>query len=146
MNLVPDITLLYEFLIFVAVMVSLNYLIFKPLSRLNARRQENLSTLSGDIDILEARKAAAQDTYSRKLEVLRGDILTYKSSVKADIDRERDKIIEGARQKTDAFLAKEGDSLKREVDEARSFLHAQIRHLADTVFTKIMGRSPAARS
>jgi len=65
--------------------------------------------------------------------------------IKADInqksDKERDNILDKARQEAEVWLQGEEEELKAAAEESRRFLNSQTRELASEIFTRIMGRS-----
>lgn len=133
-------TLIVQLLIFLAVMTSLNLLVFRPLGRLQERRDSSWRDLQERLDGSDREGAELASECQRRLEDIKHQVLATRAAAKEKIDRERDGIFSDARRKADALLGKERDDLRKEAILAREFLDTKAKQLAGEIFRKVMGR------
>lgn len=126
--------------IFLVVMTSLNFLIFKPLGRRREISDSFFQGLRNDISAMEEARENLTADYNGRMELLKKDLQAYRNKVHSELDREKGAIIEKARKEAEALIMKEEERMRADVVAARQFLNSQTVSLAEAVFSKVMGR------
>jgi len=137
-----DGTFLFQLAIFLLVLVSLNQLVFKPLKKHQENRDNSFDSLGNEIKTAENDNNKLISEYSERIDRLKSEMQHIKADIKQKTDKERDEILEKARQEADGWLQKEEEELQAAAAESRRVLNTRTRQLASDIFTRIMGRSP----
>jgi F-type H+-transporting ATPase subunit b len=139
-----NISFLIELGLFLVVMISLNFLVFKPLARLHDHREKTVNDLQEGLDSLEKARSDRSVSYEKHIEDLKSEIQIYKNGIRETMNNEKRTILGEAHKKANLILQKEGADMKSDLAAAQKQLREQSHQLAEIVFRKVMGRSPGA--
>lgn len=139
-----NLSLLIQMAIFLAVMVTLDFFIFKPLSKRQETRDSIIGQLKNDLVALEKDKTDRISVYNQRIDFVKNDIQALRNKMNEELDRKRSEIIDSARSEAELIIKKEEEALRSDFVNSRKFLDSQTRQLSETIFFKIMARHPEA--
>jgi F-type H+-transporting ATPase subunit b len=140
-----NISLLIQLLIFLVVMICVNFLLFRPLDRLHERRRQAFQRLEDDVAALEREKTRKVAAYQQRLDEEHRQILSYRGSLNEALEREKVSILAQARKQAGEIVGQETSELQADLAAVRQALEAQTRRFAEEVFAKVVGRPLGAK-
>jgi F-type H+-transporting ATPase subunit b len=140
MQVYPNATILFQFLQILALVILLNFLLFKPILKALKKRQETVRSLG---DQAEGRRREAEGmgkAYDESMKGRKTPILEERDGLLKQTHAASMKVIEEARRDLTEELAKVKDGVRREAEKALQALKVESDALAGEIVKKIMKR------
>ena len=138
-----DISILYQIILFVILLVILNKLFFKPYLQLLDQREYRTTGAEHDSADLEHEGARLRAQYEEKIDQAQTAGYTAKDAILQDARQQREKILTQARQEAAGQL----DQTRREVALAlqreRQLAAVEATAVAQEMVNKVLGRTVA---
>ena len=134
-------TFLVQLGFFLAFMVIVNLLLFRPMRAHLARRQRTIDNLKATAGGSETELAQLTAEYSRRIAAAREENLACRADVRKEALEEQRAAIEEAKRQAILTVDAAEDDLKKEVEAARAHLKNEVRALADAISAKVLGRA-----
>jgi F-type H+-transporting ATPase subunit b len=133
---------LYQLIVlFALLVVPVNMLILKPLLRVLDERLEHIEGVRARAERLEKDADAVLEQYEQAVRDVRQEAELARRS---QIGRARDQTLEktgAARSEAEGEIDRARGALASSIESARTALHAEARHLARDVATRVLGRA-----
>lgn len=134
-------TVLIHLVFFLAMLVILNELLFKPLLRVMDEREKRVE---GNRQI--ALKAGSESDhlkkdYTSQLDAAKKDSVKERDEIRKLAEAEEDKIIKAAREKAGDMIGTLRESIAAEFDQAQATLRADSETLGKEIAKRILGRA-----
>ncbi|KMY68620.1 hypothetical protein AAU61_03020 [Desulfocarbo indianensis] len=134
-------SLLWQIANFLVLMVALNYLLYKPIRGMLAKRAEKMAQLNGEITASkEGAKSKEEELESRRVEARRQGMATAEE-LKAEGRAKEREVIEAATKEMEQTVAKVRAEIQAEIGQARDELKEQVQSFGKELAQKILGRS-----
>jgi len=134
-------TFLVQLGFFLAFMLMVNVLVFRPMRAYLARRQRTIDNLRSDAGGAEGMLAELAATYTGRITAAREEMLGCRASARKDGLGKQRVILDEAKRQAVIAVDAAGDELQREVIAARAQLELDARSLAAAIATKVAGRA-----
>jgi len=138
MNLSPDITFFYQLILFLIVLFSLNYLLFRPALRLLDKRKNATVGVKAEIVRLGSLTEERIKQHEEKIAQAKAQGATIKEKIRKDGEGEAGKILGQAKLEADRHLTEMQKKLAQEQSEARLQLRKTVEDLGKGVAERIL--------
>jgi len=136
----PDWTIFVAALVFLLTLLSLNYLLFKPLFRVMDERQARTAGLRSKAHQLQESYDASLEKYQTSLKQERQSGYKVAEEARKEALADRALRLTEARQKADEAKALTRKELEKEVEKSKEFLKKEARQLARLITTQVLRR------
>lgn len=123
---------------FLALIVILNYLLYRPMLRLFDQRKENTEGAIEEAKRLEEKRQQQLAIYNKELTEAREKAKEIYNSLRQEGLQEQKKLIEEAHAHALKEITEAREALKKEADRVRSQLGEQVRQFADEIVNKLV--------
>ncbi|MDO8493765.1 MAG: ATP synthase F0 subunit B [Deltaproteobacteria bacterium] len=137
-QLLPDQTVFFQLVIFLIVAVSLNHLVFKPTLRLIRLRRERTEGETVKIEELKTRVEAHLKEYQQKIREAKEEGFKIKEAIRKEGELQGHKILQEAKQVSQAEMEKIRQSMLAEMDRARKTLQEKAASLSKEIEDKVL--------
>ncbi|MCD6526419.1 MAG: ATP synthase F0 subunit B [Desulfuromonas sp.] len=135
-----DWTMLVQFVNFLVLMAVLNVLLYRPLRKVMAERQETIDDGHQKARDLEASINEKMESYESKLQKAKIEGSQEAAVLRAEAAKQESAILGEARGEADKSLAELKSKVAGEADDARKTLVKETKSLASIIATKVLGR------
>jgi len=139
-SLIPDKTAVWQFLIFMAVMVILTIFVFRPTLKILEKRREQTADLSNRADQLIADAIKMDKEYTDEMEVAKKEGAATEQELIRQGEEEARAVITNARNEAQQTMLNWRGQLKTEGAETQQRLQHNIDEFAQMIINKILGR------
>lgn len=136
-----DITLVYQMVNFLFLLLLLNFILFRPIRRAIEERQRKFKGLEGEIGSLNEDIQKRLDEWQAGLDAARSAGLEKREEIKKGGLEEEKGIIEQVRGEVDEKIKGVRTQMAKDTEETRGKLRAQVESFSREVAEKILGRS-----
>ncbi len=126
---------------FLAVLVGLHFIIFKPMLRLLEEREKNIVKDREVAALEEARVKEKMDELEEKLARAKAKANEERKTLREEIRRGEQEILDRARAEGDALVADARTQIETERKAASRALREETDALANEIATSVLGRS-----
>jgi len=140
-NVIPDITLLYQMAIFLALVFVLNILLYKPLLKIIDRRKKQLEELENEIKLFNDSVDKKASEYEEKLKQAKANASELKKEIILEGNEQAKKIVDTVRGEIPALTQQFQQKIDKEIAAARKILDTQSKKLSVDIAQKVLGRS-----
>ncbi|MBN1474744.1 MAG: ATP synthase F0 subunit B [Syntrophaceae bacterium] len=140
-NVIPDITLLYQMAIFLALVFVLNILLYKPILKIIDRRKKQLEELENEIKLFNDSVDKKASEYEEKLKQAKANASELKKEIIQEGNEQAKKIVEAVRGEIPALTQQFQQKIDKEITAARKILDTQSKKLSVDIAQKVLGRS-----
>ena len=134
-------TFLVQLGFFLTFMLIVNVALFRPMRAYLARRRRTIENLKATAGGSESALAELAAEYTRKMTAAREENLSCRSDVRKEALAEQRALIDEAKRQAILTVDAAEDELAAEVTAARAHLQSEMRHLAESISTKVLGRA-----
>lgn len=134
-------TFLAQLGFFLAFMLIVNQLLFRPMRAYLARRQRTIDNLRATAGGSDAALAELTERYTRGIAAAREENLSCRADVRKETLREQRALLDEAKRQAILTVDAAEDDLAREVAAARAQLERDTRTLAAAISAKVLGRA-----
>jgi len=134
-------TFLAQLGFFLAFMVIVNLMLFRPMRAYLARRQRTIENLRATAGGSDAALTALSEDYTRRIGAVRDENLSCRADVRKETLREQRALLDEAKRQAILTVDAAEDELKREIAATRAQLERDTRSLAAAISAKVLGRA-----
>lgn len=138
MNLSPDITFFYQLILFLIVLFSLNYLLFRPALRLLDKRKTATVGVKEEIVRLGSLTEERIKQHEEKIAQAKSQGAMIKEKIRKEGETEAGKILGQAKSEADRHLTEMQKKLAQEQSEARLQLRRTVEDLGKGMAERIL--------
>jgi F-type H+-transporting ATPase subunit b len=135
-----DNTIFLQALLFLFLLVVLNFLLFRPWLEIRERRAKRIGGALKDAAELRERATSSEADYAARLARARDEAMTIRSDRRREADEQEAAIVADARREATAALEARKQVLAGEVEQARVELGGRVDSLARDITSQILGR------
>jgi F-type H+-transporting ATPase subunit b len=135
-----DNTVFLQGLLFLFLLVVLNFVLFQPWLEIKDRRAKRIGGALEDAAELRERATATEADYAARLAKARDEAMTIRSERRREADEKEAAIVGDARREAAASLDARKQALTREVERARGELGGRVDSLARDITSQVLGR------
>jgi F-type H+-transporting ATPase subunit b len=135
-----DNTVFLQGLLFLFLLVVLNFVLFQPWLEIKDRRAKRIGGALEDAAELRERATATEADYAARLAKARDEAMTIRSERRREADEKEAAIVGDARREAAASLDARKQALTREVEQARGELGGRVDSLARDITSQVLGR------
>ena len=140
-NVIPDITLLYQMAIFLVLVFVLNILLYKPILKIIDRRKKQLEELENEIKLFNDSVDKKASEYEEKLKQAKANASEAKKEIIQEGNEQAKKIVDVVRGEIPALTQQFQQKIDKEITAARKILDEQSKKLSVDIAQKVLGRS-----
>jgi len=140
-NVIPDITLLYQMAIFLVLIFVLNILLYKPILKIIDRRKKQLEELENEIKLFNESVDKKASEYEEKLKQAKANASEVKKEIIQEGNEQAKKIVDAVRSEIPALTQQFQQKIDKEITVARKILDDQSKKLSVDIAQKVLGRS-----
>ncbi len=140
-QVIPDITLLYQMINFLVLLFVLNLVLYKPIRKVLLERKARIEGMQEGAEKASTDLVAGEDAYKEGLKQARAEGLKSKEAFIEEASKEEKEIIDGINKKAQANFAEIKQQVAAETEQARKALEAEVDAFAKTIGEKILGRA-----
>lgn len=136
-----NVSLLYQLINFLVLLVALNFILFKPIRQIMLEREQNISSAFGDAKAAQERMQSQLAQYNAMLaEAKQKSTAVYNGMYQQGLDAQRD-MIAAERTKAGEMLDKARAEVLAASNAARAELKKDAERLSQDITTKLLGRA-----
>src|SRR4030065_2786608 len=129
-NVIPDITLLYQMAIFLVLVFVLNILLYKPILKIIDRRKKQLEELENEIKLFNDSVDKKASEYEAKLKQAKANASELKKEIIQEGNEQAKKIVDVVRAELPAMTQEFQKKIEKEISDARLILDKQSQKLS----------------
>lgn len=136
-----NISLLYQLINFIVLLVVLHFILFKPIRQVMLEREQNISSAFGDAKAAQDRIQNLLEQYNASLaEAKQKSASTYNANYQQGLDAQRD-MIAAERAKAGEMMDKARAEITAASTAARADLKKEAERLSLEITSKLLGRA-----
>ena len=136
-----NISLLYQLINFIVLLVVLHFILFKPIRQVMLEREQNISSAFGDAKAAQDRTQSLLEQYSASLaEAKQKSAAIYNANYQQGLDAQRD-MIAAERAKAGEMMDKARAEISAVATTARADLKKEAERLSLDITSKLLGRA-----
>jgi F-type H+-transporting ATPase subunit b len=136
-----NITLLWQLVNFIVLLIALNFILFKPIRQIMQEREQGISSAFGDTKAAQERMQNILERYNASLaEAKQRAMTTYNAIYQQGLDAQRD-MISAERAKAGEMLDKARGEITAASAAARADLRKEAERLSQDITSKLLGRA-----
>lgn len=136
-----DWTILIQMVNFIILIWALNYVAYRPIRGILAKRKEKVEGLESGIDRFESDAVEKADAIEAGIKEAREKGLKMKEAMAEKARQEEQQMLEKINQQARQDLEEIRSRVARETDEVRQSLQSQIEFFANEISKKMIGRT-----
>jgi len=137
----PDITLLIQMINFLALLVILNFILFRPIRKVIKERNQIMQDFNSDITSLTDEAQESMNQFERKILEARKEGMSRIESMKDQGEEAEAELISATNQEVQAKVEEARKRIESDIQDARDQLQTQVQAFSVAVSEKILGRS-----
>jgi F-type H+-transporting ATPase subunit b len=137
---VPDITLIYQMVIFLALVFLLNILLYKPILSIIDRRKKQLEESENEIKLFNESVEKRVAEYEEKLKLAKLKASDQKKEIIQEGANQAKNIVDAVRSEIPVIAREFQQKMDKEVDRAKLILDGYSKELSLQIAQKILGR------
>ena len=136
-----NVSLLYQLVNFVVLLIALNFILFKPIRQVMVEREQGISSSFGDAKAAQERMQNLLENYNKSLaDAKQKATATFNSIYQQGLDAQRD-MIAAERAKAGEMLDKARAEVASGAAAARADLKKEAERLSQEITSKLLGRA-----
>jgi len=136
-----NISLLYQLINFIVLLVVLHFILFKPVRQVMLEREQNISSAFGDAKTAQDRVQGLLEQYNSSLaEAKQKSAAAYNTNYQQGLDAQRE-MITAERTKAGEMLDKARAEIKAASSAAQADLKKEAERLSQDITAKLLGRA-----
>jgi F-type H+-transporting ATPase subunit b len=140
-DVLPNYSVFIQLINFIVLLVVLNFVLYKPIRGILAKRKEKIAGLNGDITTsTEGAKSKQDELDNLRMEANRQGAQA-REELKGEGQAEERKLIDAATAEMEASVAKVRKQVSEEIGKAREELKGEVQAFGRELAQKILGRS-----
>ncbi len=139
-KVIPDLTLVVQMAIFIALIFILNYLLYKPILSIIERRKKQLEEADNEIKLFKDSVDKKVAEYDEKLNKAKTGASDLKKEIINEGAEQAKKIVDAVRNEIPLMTQEFQKKMDAEMQAARQILDGQSRKLSMEIAEKVLGR------
>lgn len=136
-----NVSLLYQLVNFIVLLVALNYILFKPVRQVMQEREQGISSAFSDAKAARDRMQNLLEQYNASLaEAKQKASATFNEIYQQGIDAQRE-MVSAERAKAGEMLDTARSDVAAAADAARAELKSEAERLSQEITSKLLGRA-----
>jgi F-type H+-transporting ATPase subunit b len=136
-----NISLLYQLINFIVLLIALNFILFKPIRQIMREREQGISSALEDAKAAQNRMQSLLENYNASLaESKQKATSAYNAIYQQGLDAQRD-MISAERTKAGEMLDKARAEIAAAASSARADLKKEAERLSQDITSKLLGRA-----
>jgi len=136
-----NISLLYQLINFIVLVIALNFILFKPIRHIMREREQGISSALEDAKAAQNRMQSLLEHYNASLaESKQKAASSYNAIYQQGLDAQRD-MISAERTKAGEMLDKARAEIAAAANSARADLKKEAERLSQDITSKLLGRA-----
>jgi F-type H+-transporting ATPase subunit b len=136
-----NVSLLFQLVNFIVLLIVLNFILFKPIRQIMQEREQGISSSFGDAKAAQERTQNLLEQYNASLaEAKQKAATTYNTIYQQGLDAQRD-MISAERTKAGEMLDKAQAEIVAAANAARTDLRKEAERLSQEITSKLLGRA-----
>ncbi len=136
-----NITLVYQMINFFAMIIILNFILYKPILAIIEKRQKTFEDSDNEIKRLNETIAQKMAEYEEKVRQAKLNAVAEKGDIVKEGTDKAKEVIDAVRAEVPGMMDGFRSKLNVELDTARSFLTGKSKELSVEIAEKVLGRS-----
>jgi F-type H+-transporting ATPase subunit b len=136
-----DFSIFYQIILFVALWVILDKLLFQPYLHLLAERERKTTGAEHDSSALEHQGARIKTQYEEKIAQAQAAGYAAKDAIVQDGRQQREKILSQARAEAAGTLERVRKEVASALEQERRLAVAEVNNMAGAMVAKVLGRT-----
>ncbi len=136
-----NITLVYQMINFFAMIIILNFILYKPILAIIEKRQKTFEDSDNEIKRLNETIAQKMAEYEEKVRQAKLNAVAEKGDIVKEGTDKAKEVIDAVRAEVPGMMDGFRSKLNVELDTARSFLAGKSKELSVEIAEKVLGRS-----
>lgn len=136
-----DYTLFIQIANFLILIFVLNFLMYRPIRNMLAKRKEKIENLEENIEIAETGAKEKEDEFASGIRNARSEGQKEKEALLEAAASEEREIIDRINQKAQADLSEVRQKIQKDADDVRNSLLSEVDTFANEIGKKILGRA-----
>ena len=142
-TVIPDFTLVVQMVIFLATVVILNRLLYKPILSIIDRRKKQLEESENEIKLFNESVDKRAAEYEEKLKQAKLKASEQKKEIIQEGVNQAKSIVDAVRNEIPAIAREFQQKMDKEIEKAKGVLDGRYKDLALEIARKILGRPVA---
>jgi F-type H+-transporting ATPase subunit b len=142
-QLVPDATLLLHLVLILVMVVVLNRTLLKPINRILAEREKQISGQLSEASALKAETEEKLRKYNETLHEARTDGYRLLEKERGEALKQKDEKVRVYRDQMSKDVAQQVEATRKQEEAVRAELEAQATSISDLITSRILRRRPA---
>jgi F0F1-type ATP synthase membrane subunit b/b' len=139
-ELIPDFTIVYQWILFMIAFMALHFCVFRPALHLIDRRRTGTDGAKETADALKIESEKLAAVYEKKLESARLEGIRKKDEIRTSGEKYKEESIKKARAEVERSLEEVRSKIDLESKEATLQLRSKSREMAHEIASKILER------
>jgi F-type H+-transporting ATPase subunit b len=139
-TVIPDLTLLVQMVIFLALIFALNLLLFKPILSIIDRRKKQLEESENEIVLFNESVEKRVAEYEEKLKQAKIKASDMKKEIIQEGANQAKNIVDAVRNEIPVIAREFQQKMDKEVEKAKTILDGHSERLSMEIAQKILGR------
>jgi F-type H+-transporting ATPase subunit b len=136
-----DISIAYQIVLFLALWLILNKVLFKPYLNLLAERERRTAGAQHDSSDLEHEALRLKTEYEEKIAQAQAAAYSAKEAIVQEGRQQREKILNQAREEAASRLERVRSEVAAALDQERQRAAAEVGNVANAMVAKVLGRA-----
>jgi F-type H+-transporting ATPase subunit b len=136
-----NISVIYQMINFLALMVLLNFVLYRPIRGILQKRSEKMAQLGSDITSSEETVKSRTEQLELQRSEARKEGAGVREELKSEGHEEEKALITAATQEMEEAVAKVRAEIQSEIGQARDELKGQVQSFGQGLAEKILGRT-----
>ena len=137
---IPDYTLLVQMATFIALIVILNFLLYRPILSIMERRKKQLDELDNEVRLFKESVDKKVSEYEDKLAKAKASASDLKKDIIGEGNQQAKSIVDAVRTEIPVMTQEFQKKMDKEMQAARQILEGQSRQLSLEIAEKVLGR------
>ena len=140
-TVIPDLTLLVQMVIFLALIFILNLLLYKPILSIIDRRKKQLEESENEIKLFNESVEKRVAEYEEKLKQAKLKASEQKKEIIQEGVNQAKNIVDAVRNEIPSIAREFQQKMDKEIDKAKAVLDGRYKDLSMEIARKILGRA-----
>mgnify|MGYP000923966016 FL=1 len=140
-TVIPDLTLVVQMVIFLALIFILNLLLYKPILSIIDRRKKQLEESENEIKLFNESVEKRVAEYEEKLKQAKLKASEQKKEIIQEGVNQAKNIVDAVRNEIPSIAREFQQKMDKEIDKAKAVLDGRYKDLSMEIARKILGRA-----
>ena len=139
--MIPDLSVLWVIFFVLLITTLVNVLLFKPLLAVMQKREGAVKSARDLAESAAARAEQASTEFEARTKAARDEVYQQMDAARRTAEAQRTTLLDAAREQAAAQAARAAAELEAETAAARARIDRDVEGLAETIATRVLGRT-----